>query len=78
MKAIFEDLCRNTSLTISVNEENELSIENHSTEPEELEILSITDLKLSEAYKLQRWLNACIAEIEEKERQKIPVWKRIL
>ena len=70
MKAIFED--ETTELTVGNKDQKltfEITFEGHSYENE---------LDLHEAYKLQSWIGKCIAEIEEKERQKLPLWKRIL
>ena len=35
-------------------------------------------LDLSEAYKLQAWIDTCIIEMEAVERKKMPFWKRFL
>jgi dsDNA-binding SOS-regulon protein len=69
MKAIFEDEA--TSLTVGVQGERIVFVSEYESEAID------TELSLPEAYKLQRWLNTCIAEIEEKERQKLPLWKRL-
>lgn len=34
--------------------------------------------QLNEAYEIQSWINNLIKEIEIKERNKYPIWKRII
>jgi hypothetical protein len=64
MKCIFESDTGDTVI-IGVEPNNTISINQ-------------VQISLSEAYKLQRYINTCLNEMEATERKKLPFFKRFL
>lgn len=73
MKALFEDKVNFHTLTFGMNDKNEICINSSNGKGD----YTLIDLNLQEAYELERFISGLIRKMEDAERSKLPIWKRI-